>query len=116
MDRLSVEDGRNRERDDGNGRDQEARAEEEIEASALDREPDSGEEGDDPTGKRHDRLEHEAELRKRELRLELMVRDEECKRGAEQAEQEDLPPQPGLEVVSAVLSHLQSCRQIEVRR
>jgi hypothetical protein len=116
VDGLSVEDGRNRERDDGNGRDQEAGAEEEVEASALDREPDPREEGDDPAGERHDRLQYEAELRERELRLELMVGDEECKRGAEQAEQEDLPPQPGLEVVSAVLPHLHSCRQIEVRR
>src|SRR5205823_5463268 len=33
-----------------------------------------------------------------------MVGDEERQRGAEQAEQEDLSPQPGLEVVCSVLS------------
>mgnify|MGYP003693595261 CR=1 FL=1 len=63
-----------------------------------------------------DRLQHEAELRQGELRLELVVRDEERQRGAEQAEQEDLSPEPGLEVVSAVLPHVHSCRQISVRR
>ena len=56
----------------------------------------------------HDRLQHEPELRQGDLRLELVVRDEERERGAEQAEEEDLSPEPGLEVVSAVLPHVHS--------
>ena len=116
MDGLSAQNGRNREGDDRAGGDQKAGAEEEVETPTFDREADPGQERDDPTGERHDGLQHETELRQRELRLELMVGDEERQRGAEQAEQEDLSPQPGLEVVSAVLSHVQSCRQITVRR
>ena len=53
-------------------------------------------------------LQHEPELRQGDLRLELVVRDEERQRGAEQAKKEDLSPEPGLEIVSAVLPHVHS--------
>jgi hypothetical protein len=116
VDGLTVEDRGDREEDNGEGGDQEAGAEEEVETPTLDREANPGQQGDDPAGERHHSLEHEAELGQRELRLELMVGDEEGQRGPEQAKQEDFSPEPGLEVVSAVLSHVHSCRQIAVRR
>ena len=116
MDGLTIEDRDDREGDDRQGGDQKAGAEEEVEAPTLDRETDAGQEGDDPARKGHHRLQDEAELRQIDLRLEVMVGDEEGERGAEQAEQEDFSPEPGLEVVSAVLSHVHSCRQIPVRR
>jgi len=80
VDRLTVEDRRDREGDDGHRRDEETGAEEEVEAPALDRKPDPRQKGDDPTRERHDRLQHEAELRQGEFRLELVVGDEERER------------------------------------
>ncbi len=108
MDRLTSEDWGDRESDIGQAGDQEAGAKEKVEATTLDRETDPGQEGDDPGRECHYRLQDEAELRQRELRLEVVVGDEEGERGAEQAEQEDFSPEPGLEVVSAVLSHVHS--------
>ena len=108
MDGLAVEDRDDREGDDGQRGDQKAGTEEEVEATTLDRETDAGQEGDDPAREGHHRLQDEAELRQRELRLEVMVRNEKGERGPEQAEQEDFSPEPGLEVVSAVLSHVHS--------
>ena len=48
------------------------------------------------------------------LRLEMAVRDEQRQGGAEQADEEDLSSEPGLELVLAVavLPHVQSFRQI----
>ncbi len=120
--RLSAVDGpagherRDREQRDREREHDEARAEEEVEAPALHCEADAGEEGDDGAGERDDRLEDEPELREGDLRLEVAVRDEEGEGRSEQAEEEDLSPEPGLEVVSAVLSHVHSCRQIPSRR
>jgi hypothetical protein len=41
---------------------------------------------------------------------------EERERCPEQPEQEDLPPEKGLEIVRGVFPHVQSCRQTAARR
>ena len=74
----------------------------------LDGKADPCEQRDDRSCKGHHRAQHEPELRQGDLRLELVVRDEERQRGAEQAEKEDLSPEPGLEIVSAVLPQVHS--------
>lgn len=108
MGRVPGDQGRDDKYGARSGRDQEARAEEEIETATLDGEADPCEQRDDRSCKGHHRAQHEPELRQGDLRLELVVRDEERQRGAEQAEKEDLSPEPGLEIVSAVLPHVHS--------
>ena len=66
---LTVEHRRDREEDDRERSDQKAGTEKEIETTALDREADPGQQGDDPARESHHRLQDEAELRQRELRL-----------------------------------------------
>ena len=106
MQRLTAEDGRDRERERGEARDEEAAREQEVEAAPLDRKPDSGKDGDDPRRDDDHRLEHEAHLRQRPVRLQVVMGDKQRERRAEQAEQEDLAPEECLEIFSAVLPHV----------
>ena len=64
------------------------------------RRPRSGrrEERDEDAGQRHRRLEHEQELRPVVLRSQSRIREEQRKACREQPGQDDLTPQPGLEV------------------
>ena len=106
MQRLAAEDGRDRERERGKAGDEEAAREQEVEAAPLDRKPDSGKDGDDPRRDDDHRLEHEAHLRQRPVRLQVAMGDKQRERRAEQAEQEDLAPEECLEIFSAVLPHV----------
>ena len=116
VDGLSADHGRDRKREIGESRAEEPGAEEEIEPPTLDSEPDAGEQRHDAGREGDRRLEDEAQLREHPVGVEVPVRQEEGERGAEQAEQEDLAPEECLEDVSAVLLHVQSCRQSALRR
>jgi hypothetical protein len=83
---------------------------------ALDREADPGQDGDDPAAEHDDGLEDEARRGHAVGRPEARMRGEERKRRAEQTEQEHLPPEPGVERASAVLSHPHPCRHGQVGR
>src|SRR5439155_23134362 len=96
MNRMVFERGRDGERGDRQRPDQEAATEEEIEPAPLDRVANACEQGDDRAREGHDGLQDQSELGQGELRLEVMTGDEERQGSAEQAEQEDLAPQPGL--------------------
>jgi len=116
MDGLATEHGSDREGEGRQASDDETGTQEEVEPAPFDREADSREQRHDPRRDRDRCLQNEANLRQRPVALEVSVEQEEAKRRPEQAEEEDLAPKKGLEIVSAVLPHVQSCRQTAARR
>ena len=85
------------------------RAEQEVEPATLDGEADRLRAARRSPRRGHDRARaRAAAVAGRSYVCELVIRDEERQRGAEQAEKEDLSPEPGLVIVSAVLPHVHS--------
>ena len=111
--RVTAEDGDDRERERRAGGDGEAAREQEVDPLPVDCELRRREHGDDRPGEHHRRLEDEAELWEMVGRPEAGVRGEQRDRGAEQAEQQNLPPEKCLESVSVVLPHRHPFRQNE---
>jgi hypothetical protein len=111
VDRVAVQCG-----DHGEGRrrrrgDEEPGGQQEVEAAAFDGVPDPCEQRDHAGGERCDRLQHQAQVRQVDLGLEAPVRHEQRQRRPEQRDEEDLSPEPGLEIVLVVVPHVHSCRQ-----
>ena len=93
-------------------RDEEAETEKKVEALALRREAGAREQGHEPGRDRHDRLQHEPEVGERIAGVEPVgMGQEQGQRCAEQAQEEDLPEEPGLVVVLFLLPPRSRCRQ-----
>ena len=116
VDSLTAEHRRHGERERRQGGDEEAAREQEVAAASFDGVADAGEKRDQSAGEADGRLQHEAELRERPVRGQALLRDEQRKRRPEEPEQQDLPPDPGLEIFPCVVPHTHSCRQIPGRR
>jgi hypothetical protein len=86
--------------------DEEARRENEVEASSFDREPDAGEHRDDAAGERDRRVEHESERRRLPRMAERGVVDEQRQRGSEEPEQEQLAGEPVLVGIAFLAAHV----------
>ena len=95
-DRPAAEDRGDREGHRRGGGHEEPAAEQEVEPPALDGEADAREHGDDRGRERDGRVEHEAELRQLVGVAKRRIGDEERERSAQQAEQQDFAPEPGL--------------------
>ena len=89
---------------------EEAGRQQQVRAQARHGEAGAREERDENAGERHRRLEDEQQLRPVVLRSERRIREEQCEAGREQSGQDDLAPQPRLQL-GALPSHIGSCRQ-----
>ena len=100
---------RDAERGGADGRDEEAEAEEQVEAAALGREADAREQREQPAGQCAGRLQDELQVRQRVCRMRLRVREEDGERTAEHGEEQRLAEQPAV-VRVARARHQDRCR------
>ena len=108
---------RDAERDGADGCDEEAEAEEEVEAAALGREADAGEQREQSAGEGAGRLQDELQVRQRVCRVRLRVREEDGERTAEHGEEQRLAEQPAVvRVARARASRSLSARMREPMR
>jgi hypothetical protein len=105
LDRLAAEHRTDSEEEPPSGRGRESRAQEQVEAPALDGEADAGEDGDDRRGQHHPGVERQPEVRKLVRRAKIGVGEKQRQGGAEQADEQQLADEPRLVGVTVVAPH-----------